>query len=248
MRRPYAPDRGDHRSRRRSSHPGARGVADRSPQPLEVARPAVTRSLRGTAKSPPEARSCRVSTRPVVRSALRRETDEPAHAIPPELHPPLSRTGPAADLHVRTPSLTVRVPQKPDLTRPTEVQLTKRNHRGSSTDPAQNRYCSYITEMGRAIGHYARFVPRGSVRVDATSDDPLLRITAFRVDAAGRLALVVINNANASRTVTVALAGIGLARPRLSPAPASSRRRLRTGDRSRRSRPRRAATRLPCRL
>ena len=68
----------------------------------------------------------------------------------------------------------------------------------------------YITEMGRAIGHYARFVPRGSVRLEATSDDPLVQITAFLVDVQARLVLVAINNANAPRTVQVSLTGIVL--------------------------------------
>jgi O-glycosyl hydrolase len=68
----------------------------------------------------------------------------------------------------------------------------------------------YITEMGRAIGHYARFVPRGSVRIDATSDDPLFQVTAFRVDDERRFVLVAINNANAPRTAHVNLAGLSL--------------------------------------
>lgn len=60
-----------------------------------------------------------------------------------------------------------------------------------------------ISPMGRAIGHYARWIKRGAVRIDATSDDPLVQVTAFRDDAQGRLVLVALNNANAPRTVTV---------------------------------------------
>ena len=68
----------------------------------------------------------------------------------------------------------------------------------------------FISEMGRAIGHYARFVPRGSVRVGASSDDALVQVTAFRVDAQDRLVLVAINNANAPRTLQVSLSGLAL--------------------------------------
>ena len=60
-----------------------------------------------------------------------------------------------------------------------------------------------ISPMGRAIGHYARWIKRGAVRVEATSDDPLVQVTAFRDDAQGRLVLVAINNATTARTVAV---------------------------------------------
>jgi O-glycosyl hydrolase len=60
-----------------------------------------------------------------------------------------------------------------------------------------------ISPMGRAIGHYARWIKRGAVRVDATTDDPLVQVTAFRDDGQGRLVLVAINNANAPRTLAV---------------------------------------------
>jgi O-glycosyl hydrolase len=52
----------------------------------------------------------------------------------------------------------------------------------------------HITGMGYAIGHYARWVRRGAVRVEAESSDPLVQVTAFRDDADKRLVLVVINN------------------------------------------------------
>jgi O-glycosyl hydrolase len=68
----------------------------------------------------------------------------------------------------------------------------------------------YITEMGRAIGQYARWVPRGSVRVDATTDDPLVQVTAFRDVGSGRLVLVAINNATAGLMVRVDVAGVSL--------------------------------------
>ena len=68
----------------------------------------------------------------------------------------------------------------------------------------------FITEMGRAIGQYARWLPRGSVRVDATTDDPLVQVTAFRDASTGRVVLVAINNATAARTVRVDVTGVSL--------------------------------------
>src|SRR5207237_1296294 len=62
----------------------------------------------------------------------------------------------------------------------------------------------------RAIGHYARWVPRGSVRVDATSDDPLVQVTAFLEQPQGRIVLVVINNAGAARTLQISVGGVSL--------------------------------------
>lgn len=66
-------------------------------------------------------------------------------------------------------------------------------------DNAMNKVV--ISPMGRAIGHYARWIERGAVRVEASTDDPLVQVTAFRED--GRLVLVAINNANAPRTLAV---------------------------------------------
>ncbi len=68
----------------------------------------------------------------------------------------------------------------------------------------------FITEMGRAIGQYARWLPRGSVRVDATTEDPLVQVTAFRDAGSGRVVLVAINNATAARVVRVDVAGVSL--------------------------------------
>lgn len=64
-----------------------------------------------------------------------------------------------------------------------------------------------ITAMGRAIGHYARWVAPGSVRIEAGSSDPLVQVTAFKKDAAGKLSFVIINNNSSSISVTVNLAG-----------------------------------------
>jgi len=55
----------------------------------------------------------------------------------------------------------------------------------------------YITGMGYAIGHYARFINKGAVRIETTSSDPLVLVTAFRDDAKKQMIWIVINN-NAS--------------------------------------------------
>jgi O-glycosyl hydrolase len=68
-----------------------------------------------------------------------------------------------------------------------------------------------ITATGRAIGHYARFIRRGATRIEATSSDPLVLVTAFRDDTqAGRFVLVVVNNAAEDRTLDVAVSGLAL--------------------------------------
>ena len=66
----------------------------------------------------------------------------------------------------------------------------------------------HITGMGYAIGHYARWVRRGAVRVDAKSSDPMVQITAFRDDAAKRLVLVVINNARQPQQLRITAQGL----------------------------------------
>jgi hypothetical protein len=62
-----------------------------------------------------------------------------------------------------------------------------------------------IGGIGYAIGHYARWIKPGAVRVDAQSSDPLVQVTAFRDDTAGRVSFVLINNSSAPTTATVAL-------------------------------------------
>ncbi|MCU0727477.1 MAG: hypothetical protein MUE73_17095 [Planctomycetes bacterium] len=70
-----------------------------------------------------------------------------------------------------------------------------------------------ITGMGYAIGHYARWLKRGAVRIEAASDDLLVQVTAFRQEAPGRLVLVVINNASDVRTLNVDLSSLSVAGP-----------------------------------
>jgi len=70
-----------------------------------------------------------------------------------------------------------------------------------------------ITGMGYAIGHYARWLKRGAVRIEAVSADPLLQVTAFRQETPDRLVLVVINNAAEARAPNVSLSGLRLSGP-----------------------------------
>jgi O-glycosyl hydrolase len=67
-----------------------------------------------------------------------------------------------------------------------------------------------ITGIGYAIGHYARWIERGAVRIEGTSSDPLLLVTAFRDDPKSRIVLVIINNAAESKTLEVNLKGVSL--------------------------------------
>lgn len=65
----------------------------------------------------------------------------------------------------------------------------------------------FITGMGFAIGHYSRWIQRGAVRIEATSDDPLLLVTAFWDESQKRLVLVVINNEDGPTNVSLHLSG-----------------------------------------
>jgi hypothetical protein len=65
--------------------------------------------------------------------------------------------------------------------------------------------------MGYAIGHYARWVRRGAVRVEAESSDPLVQVTAFRDEADKRLVLVVINNGHGPKKLLINANGFSLA-------------------------------------
>jgi O-glycosyl hydrolase len=68
-----------------------------------------------------------------------------------------------------------------------------------------------VTGMGYAIGHYARWIRRGAVRLEATSSSPLLQVTAFRDDGQGRSVVVIINNASTESTVDVSVTGLAMA-------------------------------------
>lgn len=62
-----------------------------------------------------------------------------------------------------------------------------------------------ITGMGYAIGHYARWIEPGAVRVQALSGDPLLQITAFISPESDQLILVLINNHTVPKEINVDL-------------------------------------------
>ena len=68
----------------------------------------------------------------------------------------------------------------------------------------------YTTGIGYAIGHFARWVKKGAVRIEATCNDPLLQVVAFRHDGQKRLVVVIINNAPAERTLQVNVNGLTL--------------------------------------
>src|SRR5207245_11662177 len=67
-----------------------------------------------------------------------------------------------------------------------------------------------ITGIGYAIGHYARWVKPGAVRVDATSSDPRVRVSACIDRQRGKIALVLINNAAIPEPVAIKLSGVSL--------------------------------------
>jgi O-glycosyl hydrolase len=59
----------------------------------------------------------------------------------------------------------------------------------------------HISGMGYAIGHYARWISPGSLRVEAISDNQLIKVTAFRSEGRSRLTLIVINNENSEAKI-----------------------------------------------
>ena len=63
-----------------------------------------------------------------------------------------------------------------------------------------------ISGTGYAIGHYARWVRRGAVRVDTVTDDPLVLASAFRDDRQRRIITVLINNHREPVSITVRMA------------------------------------------
>jgi hypothetical protein len=65
-----------------------------------------------------------------------------------------------------------------------------------------------ITGTGYAIGHYARWVQRGALRVEAASDDSLVMVTAFADNRRGKASFVIINNADSAKTVRVHVSGL----------------------------------------
>ena len=70
-----------------------------------------------------------------------------------------------------------------------------------------------ITGTGYAIGHYARWVQRGALRVEAASDDSLVMVSAFKDNKRGKASFVIINNADTVKTVRVHVNGLAFTGP-----------------------------------
>ena len=70
-----------------------------------------------------------------------------------------------------------------------------------------------ITGTGYAIGHYARWVQRGAMRVETSSSDSLVMVSAFTDNRRGKASFVLINNADEPRTVRVHVNGLSLTGP-----------------------------------
>lgn len=68
----------------------------------------------------------------------------------------------------------------------------------------------YITGMGRAVGHYARGINKGAVRIETASSDRLVQVTAFRDDAHKQMVWVIINNNTSKKTVKFDVNGLTL--------------------------------------
>ncbi len=64
-----------------------------------------------------------------------------------------------------------------------------------------------ISGTGYAIGHYARWIKRGAVRIESETDDPLVQASAFRDDARKEIIAVVVNNRRESVLATFQVAG-----------------------------------------
>src|SRR5206468_3620127 len=64
-----------------------------------------------------------------------------------------------------------------------------------------------ITGMGYAVGHYARWIRRGTIRIGATSEKSRVIATAFRDVANSRLVVVVVNNEATEQLLQVRLSG-----------------------------------------
>lgn len=67
-----------------------------------------------------------------------------------------------------------------------------------------------IAGIGYAIGHYARWLKRGAVRLETNSGDPLVLISAFRDDGQGRLVAVIVNNAASEQPISAVANGLSL--------------------------------------
>lgn len=64
-----------------------------------------------------------------------------------------------------------------------------------------------ITGMGYAVGHYARWLNIGAIRIEATSDEPRIIAAAFRDAARGRIIVVVVNTLPGEQLLQIAIDG-----------------------------------------
>ncbi len=64
-----------------------------------------------------------------------------------------------------------------------------------------------ITGMGYAVGHYARWIRPGAIRIGATSEKSRVIVTAFRDPGNGRVVAVVVNNETAEQLLRIRLSG-----------------------------------------
>ena len=60
--------------------------------------------------------------------------------------------------------------------------------------------------MGYAVGHYSRWIERDALRVDASSDNKLVLVTAFK--SGDNVTAVLINNDSAAQKTTITVSGI----------------------------------------
>lgn len=64
--------------------------------------------------------------------------------------------------------------------------------------------------MGYAIGHFARWITKGAIRLEAVSPDSLVQVSAFRDNTKQRLITVIINNASVQKSIALKLTGLSI--------------------------------------
>ncbi len=69
----------------------------------------------------------------------------------------------------------------------------------------QEQPAVYITGMGYAIGHYARWIRRGAIRIDVSSTEPLIKVCTFRDKLENKLIMIIINNFDTEKHISVKL-------------------------------------------
>ena len=67
-----------------------------------------------------------------------------------------------------------------------------------------------ISGTGHAIGHYARWVKRGAVRIESETNDPLVLASAFRDDTQKKIIVVLINNHSEQLSISISNASRGV--------------------------------------